>query len=519
MSVKLHKEHIKINEILCSEYGQTTVESDVIVPDINPDVLKVLRITQRTYVTQKTVQQDRAYIQGIVKLNILYIPESFECGRIKAINTSLDFSHVVDAKGAKPGMCITAEAECENILDTLVNSRKLNVKCTIGINVKVCVCSEKEIAVSVPEEDCLELKCSNLKLLNSTTDTDKEFWVNERLSLPSGKPAIGEILKIGGQASGTELRLTEGKAVVKGELKLSVLYSSKLSEEQEGSIEFAEYTIPFTEVLDVAGIKEGMEGEIDYQLKDINHRIEDGEEGECSIIACDVLIGAFVKGTEIFEVSVIEDAYSTEGNISLEKKAYDIERLLDKSYVQIPQKEILEVPDYLPEIQKVCDITAIPSVTDVSINGDCLQVKGIINVNLLYITRSSELPVAGFDKIFEFSHNFEICSECENSVCEAKVAPEHLSYTLSGDRCLELRLINSLSVKCMSSDKTEVIDAIEENDAPLRELPSVIIYFVQAGDTLWDIAKRFHTSAEKIAEYNNLSSDLIKPGQKLMIFR
>ena len=42
MSVKLHKEHIKINEILCSEYGQTSVESDVIVPDINPDVLKVL---------------------------------------------------------------------------------------------------------------------------------------------------------------------------------------------------------------------------------------------------------------------------------------------------------------------------------------------------------------------------------------------------------------------------------------------------------------------------------------------
>ena len=78
MSVKLHKEHIKINEILCSKYGQTTVESDVIVPDINPDVLKVLRISQRAYVTQKTVQQDRAYIQGVIKLNILYIPESFE---------------------------------------------------------------------------------------------------------------------------------------------------------------------------------------------------------------------------------------------------------------------------------------------------------------------------------------------------------------------------------------------------------------------------------------------------------
>ena len=519
MSVKLHKEHIKINEILCSKYGQTTVESDVIVPDINPDVLKVLRISQRAYVTQKTVQQDRAYIQGVIKLNILYIPESFECGRIKCINYALDFSHIVEAKGAKPGMCISCEAECENISDTLVNSRKLNIKCTVGINVKIAVCSEKEIATEVTDNENLELKQRVIKLLNSTTDTDKEFVISEKLNLPPGKAPIGEILKIGAVASGSELRLAEGKAVVKGELKASVLYIGKADEEQDGSIEFAEYTLPFTEVLDVLGLKEGMDGEIDYQIRDMVYRIEDGESGECTSLTLDVTVGAYIKGTELFDVSVIEDAYSTTGNINIEKKAYDIERLLDKGYVEIPQKEILEVPDYLPEIQKVCDISAIPSVTDVSINGDCLAVKGIISVNMLYITRSSELPVAGFDKIFEFSHNFELSEACENSVCEAKVSAEHLSYNLSGDRNVELRLINSLSIKCMSSDKTEIIDEIEEDDTPLKELPTVIIYFVQAGDTLWNIAKHFHTSAEKIAEDNNLSSDLIKPGQKLMIFR
>ena len=417
-------------------------------------------------------------------------------------------------------MCISAEAECESIADSLVNSRKLNIKCTVGINVKICVCSEKEIAVSVPEDEDLELKCSKLRLLNSTTDTDKEFVISEKLSLPPGKPRISEILKLSAMASSSELRLADGKAVIKGELKLSVLYSSiQGGEEAEDSIEFCEYNLPFTEVLEVAGVKEGMEGEIDYRVRDINYSVEDGEGGESSCINADVTVGAFVKGSELMEVSVIEDAYSTRGNIKTERKAYDIERLLDNGYIQIPQKEILEIPDYLPEIQKVCDISATPAVTDVSISGDCATVKGVINVNLLYLTRSAELPVAGFDKVFEFSHSFKLCEACENSICEANVTGEHLSYTLSGDRSLELRLINALSIKCMSADKTEVIDAIEEDDTPLRELPSVIIYFVQPGDTLWNIAKRFHTSAEKIAEENNISGDIIKPGQKIMIFR
>lgn len=526
MSVKLHKERIKMNEILCSEYGQATAESDIIVPDINPDVLKILRVSARAYVTQKNVQQDRAYIQGVIKLNILYVPESFECGKIKAINTSLDFSHIAEAKGAKPGMCINAEAECESISDTLVNSRKLNVKCTVGVSVKICACSEKELAVSVPEEDNLELKCSKLKLINYAADADREFVISERLDLPAGKPHICEILKLGAAASTAELRITEGKAVVRGELKLSVLYSGAPdhaeTEADDGSaesIEFAEYTLPFTEVFDSAGLKEGMEGEIDYCIKDINCSAQDGENGENTCLNADIIVGALVKATELTEISVIEDAYSTTSNISPKKKAYDIERLLDSGYIQIPQKEILEIPDYLPEIQKVCDISAVPSVTDISVSGDCATVKGIISVNLLYITRSPELPVAGFDKTFEFTHSFELCEPCEDSVCEAKITGEHLSYTLSGDRALELRLINSLSIKCMASDKTEFIDEIEEDDAPLRELPPVIIYFVQPGDTLWDIAKRFRSSSEKIAADNSISDNLIKPGQKLMIFR
>lgn len=42
-------------------------------------------------------------------------------------------------------------------------------------------------------------------------------------------------------------------------------------------------------------------------------------------------------------------------------------------------------------------------------------------------------------------------------------------------------------------------------------------YTVKAGDTLWNIAKRYNTTVEKLMYLNNLSNDLIMIGQKLIV--
>ena len=42
-------------------------------------------------------------------------------------------------------------------------------------------------------------------------------------------------------------------------------------------------------------------------------------------------------------------------------------------------------------------------------------------------------------------------------------------------------------------------------------------YTVESGDTLYGIAKRFNTTVDKIKELNNLSSNTIIVGQRLLI--
>ncbi|NLW02232.1 MAG: LysM peptidoglycan-binding domain-containing protein [Clostridiaceae bacterium] len=45
------------------------------------------------------------------------------------------------------------------------------------------------------------------------------------------------------------------------------------------------------------------------------------------------------------------------------------------------------------------------------------------------------------------------------------------------------------------------------------------VYTVVAGDTLWSIAKRYNTTVDSLKELNNLTSDMIYPGQKLNLHR
>jgi len=52
----------------------------------------------------------------------------------------------------------------------------------------------------------------------------------------------------------------------------------------------------------------------------------------------------------------------------------------------------------------------------------------------------------------------------------------------------------------------------------LAEVSQMKTYVVVAGDNLWDIAMKFGSTVQKIAELNNLSNPrLIFPGQELLI--
>ena len=59
-------------------------------------------------------------------------------------------------------------------------------------------------------------------------------------------------------------------------------------------------------------------------------------------------------------------------------------------------------------------------------------------------------------------------------------------------------------------------EIIGDIDSSLR--PSITIYIAKENDTLWDVAKRYNTTALEIAQTNDMNEgDSLKEGQYLII--
>lgn len=100
---------------------------------------------------------------------------------------------------------------------------------------------------------------------------------------------------------------------------------------------------------------------------------------------------------------------------------------------------------------------------------------------------------------------------------------EDANTTSSGTR----RILASTSKLIVSTPEEKAIastGSVPILTAQKKNLPDEVSlssdynwYKVQDGDSLWTISQRFNTSAENIREWNNLKSNLIHPGSKLIV--
>ena len=65
-----------------------------------------------------------------------------------------------------------------------------------------------------------------------------------------------------------------------------------------------------------------------------------------------------------------------------------------------------------------------------------------------------------------------------------------------------------------------IIDEVEMTEDNNNSNPSMIVYIVKEGDTIWEIAKKYKTTMQEIININNLDNgDEIFVGEKLFIPR
>ena len=95
--MELMKESVRLSQTVYKGETRVMAEGDVVVPDIKPDILKLLQVDAVSYITNAETSDGVLNIEGCVDLTILYIPDR-EGERIRSIETVFEFSYRAESK-------------------------------------------------------------------------------------------------------------------------------------------------------------------------------------------------------------------------------------------------------------------------------------------------------------------------------------------------------------------------------------------------------------------------------------
>ncbi len=512
MAMNIIREDLETTAVVCRDGRRCTAEADTVIPDSKPDIRKVLEVSGYTHITDTAFREGKLRIEGKAQITLLYLSDGEE-GRIQTLSAEAPFFQTFDCS-PEEGAQITAESEPESFDASVLNSRKVNLRCSVGIQVKVTAPRHLSPVVNVEGEEGISLRTEQLHLLKSTSAASCQWIMREQAELPAGKPAIGEVLRVSAEPTVDELCMLEEKAQIKGDVRLCVLYTAQ---DKEQSLQYMEHSIPFTEILEVPGSDESMEGEADCNIQDIYWELREDSDGEARILSLELLLCATIRGTETIEPCVVTHACARDSALSLTSVTCAPEQLLDKRTAELSLRDDAQIPSGMPSLTQVCNVTATAKTENVTREGDEICVYGKVTSRILYLSADAENPVSCFRHITEFSHRFPAPDTAGEIACDARVCVSHCGYTLSGDGAVTLQFVLGLTVKTLFAGEIAMVENIEATDEPLPELPCLALYFVQAGDTLWDIAKRYRTTMDTIRLANDLQSDILPPGKQLKI--
>ncbi len=505
MEAELIKENIITTCPSSSLKLNITAEGEAIVPDTKNDIAKILFTEGKCFIEKTEIQNGRVIFTGTAEFTVLYTPESGES--VNSITSKIPFNHIEECESIKNEdrykvLYDTLSTEC-----TLLNSRKISLKSIIRADFISYSDLTLPLVTGISNHS-IERKLRKTAFSHISSCFEECFTVSDILEIPNTEPPVDIPLLCRTEISDFSVKTVTGKAVIKGTLSVFRLYSSS-----DGTVSHMKHDLPFTEIIDVPNLSEDAFFDLDIYIK--NHSVsEDPASPERYAFSADICVFITVFMTE--NVHVIEDAYLPGTALKIEHSEAKKFLIKDKTSTDITVKETIELPSELPSVGQLYPVYAKIIAVDTLESNDSHTVKGIISANLIYLS-SEDSSVFSHACEIPFSAEFEKTPEVLYTDIKAKIT--HCDYNLINSSKLDLRfIINITAVSSEISYPYFYISAVNIGESIDKTRPSIIVYFVKSGDTLWNIAKKYHTTVEKILSANSMDKDeILNSGMRLLI--
>jgi len=505
--MQIKKQDANVGKAIFSGEIKSEADGSIIVPDIKPDILKVLQVDAESVLEEKAVDNGKLILKGKVYVNVLYIPDT-ENGNVQCIKGVFDFCETVKKSEFQQGMDIVATCDINRVGYKLINSRKIGIEAHISLNVNIT--SENCVSfVCDVESDCAETKSDIVSMKDISVNKEFTFQVEEKIELPGSCNV--EILKSTTAVIEKELRAITGKIIAKGKIKSSILYVT-----ESGNYEHIDSEFPFTEVFDWEDAEEDIDYDVFFEILESEFKFNNNTENADNSITAYLKVKVIIQKESFKDVVCIKDCYFTNSDCEFKYITIPCEKVCLRPNISTIVKQVIEKNDDLPEISKIYTIQANPYITSTEIINNNIKVSGKIAVCVLYISDNDKIPLSGLSDEIPFTQTIECDNLSDEIEIDLYVETEHIGYTLNSENSIEVRCGILIKGNVIKKSEVKIISDITINALSNRD-NAMIIYFVTEEDSLWNIGKEYHVKCDEILKCNNINEEDICVGKKIVI--
>ena len=506
MSIELNKDILKIEEMRGSDETQLLVETELYLGQSNPAVGKLLWVDGNVDILSTKVIRDRVVVSGVVKFKVVYTGE--EDYAIYTIDSNADFKEEIEILDITEEMSAVVTANIEYIEDEVLDEKKLALKALLSLNTKVEEMNNVEIITGISEKEHLQTQKSKIKYKEVQGKETSYAFVKESIEVDEDSPEIEEILKISMSASEEEATVVEDRIILSGLVFPRIIYYG------EETISTVEKEIHFNHFIEMPGAITDSNSEINMEVIEGTWDLIENEEGELKVIDIEIKVRISASAFLENEKEIIVDAYSTNEKLHIGRETINL--IEDVALYDHKENIFKELQEY--NIKEIYDISAYPAVVDKKIEMDQISVDGLLAIQIIYL-EDETLEIKTLKDEISYAYSLPIEGEGENISVAIDLSLESIKAD-SLKNPTNLETVVKHKIKLNRNRLISLVKEVEETGEIIdkREGPSITIYIVQAGDILWDIAKRYNTTVEEILEANeNINADNIMPGEKIII--
>ncbi len=526
MGLKVKEEVLHVENSVGENTAQSVLQGTLELPASAPNIERVVWLKGSPFLTDVTIGEDKVAFDGYINMQFVYMSEASELEvagyQVVPWQNAISFNDFVEVIGAENGMIAQPKIEVLAIdWELEPDQRTLNVDVLTQLSARVKQKEEQRAVTSASINPPKKLAINDVALHTQplVKELDVQVSFQKTIELPNDS-SIDKVLDLDLQPQITETKITLENIKIGGYLTCDVLYAT-----EEGLIKSFLYDerVPFELVVPNSSGDQELVVEADLRVE---AKADTNQDGTVLAVSGKV-VGQVKLYQKNYTRAVLEITCSSGDSIEARHEKIKLDNLINEKTQQSSAQGVVEIPDNYPPMREIVKSWGCANVTEYRIDEDKVLVEGTISLEVAYLAHTDEekrpLYCGVFRNAIPFQQVIALGGVELGMTALVDVKVKETRLDLINRETIEVDVSYRSTVKVMQPFAADVVvEALEVS--PLEEDPPTITYIaVQKQDTLWKLAKRYHTSLDTIVAANSWlrerENQQILPGDKVCIPR